>query len=292
MITKRTWAALAFAATAAMATGLRPAEADADVLPAQVEFPSLDGKTMLTGYLFEPTGSHPDRVAAIVMMHGRAGAYSSLADGQYDASTLSKRHAYWGHFWADHGYAALLVDGFGPRNYPHGFPAHSYGDRPDELNEVTVRPLDAYGALLYLRTRSDIAGDRIGLQGWSNGASATISTMSEETLAAVRLDDGFKGAVAFYPACTLHGRFKTGFHPYAPLRIFSGDSDEEVSAKRCLELVQAAKSGSDLKIQIYRGAEHDFDDPGAARQRVPENVAAAHKATTATLAFMRAVLDR
>ena len=34
------------------------------------------------------------------MMHGRAGAYSSLANGIYDASTLSKRHQAWGALWA------------------------------------------------------------------------------------------------------------------------------------------------------------------------------------------------
>ncbi len=54
------------------------------------------------------------------MMHGRAGPYSSLADGRYDASTLSKRHMFWGRFWAGHGYAALLVDSFSTRGYAEG----------------------------------------------------------------------------------------------------------------------------------------------------------------------------
>ena len=273
-----------------------PAQADPamlEILPTRVQFPSLDGKTTLTGYLFMPAAPAGKR-AAIVMMHGRAGAYSSKADGQYDASTLSKRHAFWGHFWADHGYVALLVDGFGPRGYPHGFPAHSYGDRPDALNEVTVRPLDAYGALRYLRTRPDIDGSDIALQGWSNGGSATIATMSDETLTTLGLSekDGFKGGVAFYPACTLHGRFTSGFHPYAPLRIFSGEADEEVSADRCTQMVQASKAGSDLKIQVFDGATHDFDDPGRKRQSIPQNAAASEQAVPATLAFMQGVLGR
>ena len=58
------------------------------------------------------------RVPAVVMMHGRAGAYSAGADGVYDATTLSKRHKLWGRLWSEHGYLALLVDGFGPRGYP------------------------------------------------------------------------------------------------------------------------------------------------------------------------------
>ena len=66
-----------------------------------VHFPSEDHKTMLVGYLFEPTGSSPH--AGIVMLHGRAGAYSSLAKGVYNAATLSKRHNQWGEFWAKRG---------------------------------------------------------------------------------------------------------------------------------------------------------------------------------------------
>ncbi len=55
---------------------------------------------------------------------------SLLAKGVYTAATLSKRHKEWGAFWAERGYYALLVDSFGPRGYPGGFPAGSYTDRP------------------------------------------------------------------------------------------------------------------------------------------------------------------
>src|ERR1051326_8239064 len=108
-----------------------------------VHFQSEDHQTKLTGYLFEPAARGPH--AAIVLLHGRAGPYSSLAKGVYTAETLSKRHKEWGRFWADRGYTALLVDSFGPRGYPQGFPRGSYSDRPDAVSEQTVRPLDAYG---------------------------------------------------------------------------------------------------------------------------------------------------
>ena len=87
------------------------------------------------------------------MLHGRSGPYSSAAHGVYTAATLSGRHATWAAFWAERGYVALLVDSFGPRGYPAGFPRHSYKSRPAAVSEQTVRPLDAYGALAYLRTR-------------------------------------------------------------------------------------------------------------------------------------------
>ena len=89
----------------------------------------------------------------MVLMHGRSGPYSTAAKGVYDATTLSQRHQMWGRIWAERGTVALLADSFGPRGYPQGFPRFSYDARPDAVNEVSVRPFDAYGALAFLRTR-------------------------------------------------------------------------------------------------------------------------------------------
>jgi dienelactone hydrolase len=94
--------------------------------PSRVTFASADGRTTLVGYLFEPASKGGARRPAVVMMHGRAGAYSSLAHDVFDASTLSQRHRAWGERWAEQGYVALLVDGFGPRGYPQGFGPRSY----------------------------------------------------------------------------------------------------------------------------------------------------------------------
>jgi dienelactone hydrolase len=177
--------------------------------PERVTFLSADGRTMLVGYLYKPM-TLPERAPAVVMMHGRAGAYSDRAYGVYDASTLSLRHKAWGREWAAAGYIALLVDGFGPRGYPQGFPQHSYESRPPELNEVTVRPLDAYGALAYLRSRRYVIPDRIGLQGWSNGGSAAIATMSVDApgITAPTARSGFRAALVFYPARGLKGAIR------------------------------------------------------------------------------------
>ena len=172
-------------------------------LPERVSIPSANGTATLVGYLFRPEGPHASRTLAIVMMHGRAGAYSSLANGNYGAATLSHRHQQWGNIWAQQGYSALLVDGFGPRGYPEGFPRFSYEQRPETLNEVTICPFDAYSALLWLRKRPDILPDRIALQGWSNGASAALATMAMANIPSIgRLtrSAGFRGAAAFYPA--------------------------------------------------------------------------------------------
>jgi dienelactone hydrolase len=282
------WGKIALISVIASAASLT-ARADRAVTPDTVTFPSADQKTTLTGYVFRPPHAGTERLPAVVMMHGRAGAYSSLADGTYDATTLSKRHKFWGETLAREGYLAILVDGFGPRGYPHGFPQHSYGDRPPELDETTVRPLDAYGALAYLRTRSDVDPKAIALLGWSNGGSATLASMAADTtvLPHANVETGFRGALAFYPACGLKGKFDDGYLPYAPVRVFIGAADEEVSPKRCEDLVEESEmKGGDIKISVYPGATHDFDDPGRKRASVDANADAVSDAVPKALRFL------
>ena len=275
------------AATLLLAVAAGGAQAREDgPLPERVTFPSADGRTTLTGYVYVPPDKGDARVPAVVMMHGRAGAYSTAAKGRYDASTLSQRHQMWGRFWAAQGYVAILVDGFGPRGYPHGFPRFSYGERPAELDEVTVRPLDAYGALAYLRTRPDVMADRIALQGWSNGGSAALASMARDAPGIPEQAHGFRGALAFYPACGLKHRFDRGLEPYAPVRVLMGTADEEVSPRVCATLVERSQARrGDIEIKLYPGATHDFDDPGRNRQSVEANASAKRDATAAAQQF-------
>jgi len=258
------------AAAVAMATVTAAQAQSAGAVPERVAFASQDGHTTLVGYVFMPMHKPDARMPAVVMMHGRAGPYSTLAKGRYDASTLSQRHQMWGRLWSAQGFVALMVDGFGPRGYPQGFPRGSYNDRPKELDEVTVRPLDAYGALGWLRARADVVADRIGLQGWSNGGSAALATMAEGSTPGSA--KGFTAALAFYPACGLKGQFDDGYRPYSPVRVFHGTADEEVSYKRCQKLIEKSHAqGGDITIKLYAGANHGFDDPGRKRQSVKAN---------------------
>jgi carboxymethylenebutenolidase len=232
-----------------------------------IHFQSEDHHTRLVGYLFEPQGPGPH--AAIVLLHGRAGPYSSLAKGAYDSNTLSKRHKEWGNFWAERGYYALLVDSFGPRGYPGGFPAGSYGDRPPEVSEQTVRPLDAYAALRYLRAQPDVIADRIGVQGWSNGAMTVLATMSDR--APGRPESGFRAALAEYPGCGMDA-VKGEYRSYAPILMLLAAEDEEVNPKICEQFAGRAQgAGSPLEFHLYPGAGHNYDDPGAKKQSVPAN---------------------
>ena len=260
--------------------------------PRTVHFPSEDHKTDLTGFLFEPAGPGPH--AAIVMLHGRAGPYSSLAKGVFTAATLSKRHKEWGEFWAERGYVALLVDSFGPRGYPEGFGRGSYEDRPPEVSEQTVRPLDAYGALRFLRARRDVDPDRIGVQGWSNGGMTVLVTMSDHSpgIESLTPSTGFRAALAEYPGCGMDA-IKGRYHAYAPVLMMIASADEEVSPKRCEAFAERARAaGSDLEPVVYQGAEHNFDDPGKKKQSNPANAEATVDAMRRAEAFFRRHLKR
>lgn len=240
--------------------------------PRTVHFPSEDGQTKLVGYFFAPTGRGP--FPAVVMLHGRAGPYSSLAKGVYTAATLSHRHQQWGEFWAERGYVALLVDSFGPRGFAQGFPAGSYESRPSEVSEQTVRPLDAYGALRYLQGRRDVQPERIGVQGWSNGGMTVLVTMGEAAPGRPG-QAGFRAAIAEYPGCGMEA-VKGRYRMYAPVLLAIAAEDEEVSPKRCEEFAKRTRAaGTDLEPVVYPGAEHNFDDPGQKKQSNPAN----HSAT-------------
>jgi dienelactone hydrolase len=289
------WKTAAIAVPAALGVMLitvglsgQPAAAEGP-LPERVTFMSADGHTTLVGYLYRPARMSAPRVPAVVMMHGRAGAYSSRANGVFDASTLSLRHQAWGHAWADAGYIAVLVDDFGPRGYPQGFGRFSYDSRPAELNEVTVRPLDAAGALAWLRARPDVIPDRIGLQGWSNGGSTVLATMSPAAPAPPALTpaSGFRAALAFYPGCGLHDAFDaTPLHPTAPTLVLHGMADEEASFKRCQNLViRSRAAGGPIDIRLYPGATHNFDSPAGSVQKHDANAIATRDAVAASMKF-------
>ena len=245
--------------------------------PETVYFKSADGQTEITGYLFKPSGSGP--YPAIVLLHGRAGPYSANDNkdctfvgrdvtSACNAATLSKRHEMWGEFWAARGVLALLPDSFGPRGLAHGFGRFTHGDPDrDAVNEKTVRPFDAEGALAYLRGRDDVTATKIFLQGWSNGGSTTLNVLIRQGANA-----GFRAALAFYPGCGREALLEDKVPTSAPLAMFLGSDDEEVSPVICQHVAQRSiDAGTTVTVTLYPGATHDFDDPGEKRQEVPGN---------------------
>jgi dienelactone hydrolase len=256
----------------------------------EVTFLSRDGKTQVKGYLFKPADAR-GKLPAVVMLHGRGGAYSSLARGKYDASTLSSRHKAWGELLARNGYAALMVDDFGAVGFPSGFAAGTYKDRPDAVDEVDFRPLHAYGALRFLQSRADVIPNRVALLGWSNGASATLAAIADDKPGDMRRI-GFAAGIALYPGCGLRKRFeKDGYKPYHPVRVFMGTADEEVSPKLCQAFVDRSKAkGNDIDLRMFEGATHSYDTPTKSRQSVEANATARATTEAEVLAFLASKL--
>jgi carboxymethylenebutenolidase len=255
--------------------------AEACAAPQAVAFGSTDGHTPLVGYLFQPTTPGP--WPAVVMLHGRGGPYSSNdnADCTYvgvgtgspcNAGSLSKRHMMWGEYWSARGYLALLPDSFGPRGKAHGFVRFTHDD-PDraDVNEMTVRPLDAEGALLYLRGRGDVVASQIFLQGWSNGGSTALNVMIRQGAQTT----GYRGALVFYPGCGQSALLAPTISSTTPIALFLGSDDEEVSPLICQHVAERSQqAGSRIDVTLYPGATHDFDEPSSRRQSVPANQAA------------------
>ena len=273
------WRALAGIACFAL-TGGRAGAAE----PSTVYFQSADARTELVAYLFAPQGAGPH--PAVVMLHGRSGPYSSNVNAgctvvardrpsACNAATLSKRHRMWGEYWAAHGYVALLVDSFGPRGRGHGYGRHSHDDPDrDAVNERTVRPLDAEGALAWLVGRPDVLQDRVMLQGWSNGASTTLNVLYRQaTVSAAAGAARFRAALVFYPGCGPRALISQRYRADTSAWVFLGSDDEEVSPTVC-ERVLRDTGGGPVQVTLYDGATHDFDDPGPTRQAVPANRAA------------------
>lgn len=267
--------------------------APAFAAPDTVFFPSADGATEIVAYLFKPQtrGPHP----AIVMLHGRGGPYSAnVSEGctlvsragpsACNAGSLSKRHMMWGQYWAERGYMALLPDSFGPRGKAHGFGRFTHDD-PDraDVNEKTVRPLDAEGALSWLRNQRDAIPDRIFLQGWSNGGSTALNVM-------IRQSDKttlYRGALVFYPGCGKTALLAPTISTASPIAMFLGADDEEVSPDICQRVVDRSRqSGSPVDVTVYPGATHDFDEPSSRRQSAPGNQAAMADALVKAIAIV------
>lgn len=244
-----------------------------------VEFPSFQNDVVLDGYVWRPAGDGP--FPALVALHGCGGVFIDPGDTTPDR--IAGKFRYWGKQLADAGFVMVMVDSFVPRGYGDDVEDGEvcdipWQDRPAEIDGVTARPFDAYAALDYVRSRSDIDPSRIGLLGWSNGGSATLSAVSNVDGASPLLgpgvdfftdssdrelmrQEGFYAAAAIYPGCGLQNVYPNGFYEnYSDLLVFIGEDDTSVDPLHCVELVDEAQmNGSDVQLFLYPGEGHGYD---------------------------------
>ena len=226
----------------------------AEPLPVTIPGLHADGKA-LAGFLQAPSG-RSGKSPAIVLMHGCGGAVSR-------SGRIRQRERAWMERLTQAGYAALLIDSFTPRGV-----VSTCGRPTKGVSSLDDRPFDAYAALAWLRSRSDIDGSRIALMGWSHGGESVLSAVSRANVAALGGASGkFALAIAFYPGC--RRLLKTNYQFGMPLLMHIGQADDWTPARYCEALAKkAGASAASLQFHMYAGAYHGFDQPrGVVRER-------------------------
>ncbi|MEH6824980.1 MAG: dienelactone hydrolase family protein [Motiliproteus sp.] len=197
----------------------------------------------LNGWFYSPTGPGP--YPSIVLLHGCAG--------------VTDNHHNWAEKLVSWGYAALIVDSFSPRSL------NSLCRAGDELWTTfnQLRPADARAALDYLASEPLADAGRVGLMGWSYGATMTLRTLRASRQGA---DDSpaFKAGIAFYPSCWQYRKYLQGPDAYAssaPLYILQGAEDNWTLPAHCQTFVdRAEQTPNPITLRLYAGAYHGFDD--------------------------------
>lgn len=230
----------------------------------KVRLASFDGKdgaapTQLDGYLFRT--SRPGISPAVVFLHGCGGLISGISH------KIMSREMDWAAKLNAAGITALMVDSFASRGSGEMCSRSGFKDWL-----YLRRPADAHGALAYLQTLPQVAPDRIGVIGWSNGGGAVLFALGTRNSGKPASFTGpaFRAAVAFYPGSCSTQRMGTDWVPTVPLLILTGQEDVWTPAGPCRELVDRATSrGAPIEFHAYPGAYHDFDWPGLKRRELP-----------------------
>ncbi|UYN96978.1 MAG: dienelactone hydrolase family protein [Enhydrobacter sp.] len=194
----------------------------------------------VVGWLTVPMDG-PSRKPAMVIAHGSGG----ILDGR-ENSWASRLNAL--------GVATLVVDSFTPRGLT------STGEDQSRL-PTAANVADAFAALSWLASRSDIDPARIGVMGFSKGGQVAIYT-ALEPFRRRSVADGLRFAlhIALYPSCSI---------PYvsrevtkAPMVFLLGGADDYTPAAHCARYIDFFRDrGAAVTAVTFADAHHGFDVP-------------------------------
>lgn len=239
---------------------------DVDIPPQAVPGSRMPNKPIPATFSL-PDGRGP--FPAMILLHGCGGP--SLSE-----SAWVQRLNGWG-------YAVISPSSFLPRGV--------YGGvcEPYRQPMVTARDRagDVISAALWLRTRPEIDGARIGVIGFSHGGSvAAWVTQREYEQAYPHL---LRVSIDYYGPCRQPATKGT-----VPLLALAGEDDDwGSSASACRLFASNLRPDQAFKLHTYPGASHDFDNPS-----VPHSTKLGHPrgydAPAAEDSFVRvkAFLDR
>jgi dienelactone hydrolase len=201
-------------------------------------------KGRIFGYLFlpQPTGKKPP---IVVISIGSQGFKSGREDLYSRALT-------------EIGFAAFVVDSFGPR----GFSETTSGQGRLSMAGSTA---DALHAIAHIRNDPRIDSGRIGILGYSRGGHASVTSYHRKLQQAVLgRTDAIAAHVALYPA--LNPRWRNPQPTEAPMLLLYGEADDLVPAwkpQACAKEIEAA--GGSIELVGYADAHHGFDSITAAK---------------------------
>jgi len=216
--------------------GLAPAPLSASSAEELVKFESARSGAGIQGYLTRPKGAGP--FPAVVLLHSCLGLPA-------DRRAIGNMVAGWG-------YVALFVDDFATR----GLKETCAVDFPEG-------PSDAFGALAFLSKLPYVDPARIGALGYSQGGDTALAIASSRSAAGLVVpgDLKFRAAAAFYPPCAN----AAGARLTIPSLILVGELDDVTPEADCERLVRSQPgSRPEVKLVVYPGAHHLFDDPSYA----------------------------
>jgi dienelactone hydrolase len=200
-----------------------------------------DGKpTTIAGELRIPRPSGPDRMPAIVIVHGSGG--------------INSGHIMWATDLNKAGYAVFLLDSFTGRGITSTVTDQELLSSHSMMN-------DAYAALAVLAKHPRIDPQKIVVMGFSKGAIPSLySSMNRFQSAYAPEGVSFAAHIGFYTPCNV-AMIDDEKVSAKPIRLYHGTADDWVPAAPCRDYTaRVKKAGADIELKEYAGAYHAFDN--------------------------------
>lgn len=240
---------------------------------------------------------------AMMVLHGSGGLFKMPQDGEDGVCSdqMEKQFQTWSKRLAEMGYTVLLPSSYSPRGFcdkhvDFDRAPKTFDEKPEQ---IVSRVYDFDAAARYLCDRPEVDCDRMGLLGFSQGATMVMLALhwqldhaitqwrelhSEQyDIEAPDLPPGrpdFRVGIAYYPGCGFDGVVPTEtdseisvqdkYMATAPLTVLHGTEDDLI--KHCSadhgpgsREIQAAQLSKKFKLfntyglKVYPDAAHSFD---------------------------------